>query len=96
MAITNPQPPQIDGITYDFLGVSLAMSTTPRDGRMVLSIAVTLTPYRHGPDGPELSAEGQLVLVYGDAGHAAQSDPHLAQFLEALETAGQAFISTRI
>ena len=96
MAIHNPQPPQIDGITYDLLGVALAMSTTPRDGRMALSIAVTLTPYRDGTDGPELLTEGQTALVYGDAGQAAASDPRLAQFLGALEAAGQTFINARI
>lgn len=96
MAIKNPQPPQIGGVTYDLLGVSLAMSTTPRDGRMALSIAVTLTPYRDGQNGPELLTEGQLVLVYGDAGQAAASDPHLAQFLGALEAAGQTFVNARI
>lgn len=96
MAIRNPQPPQFNGLTYDLLGVSLAMSTTPRDGRMALSIAVTFTPYRDGQDGPEVLTEGQSVLVYGDAVAAAAGDPHLAQFLGALEAAGQAFVDARI
>ena len=101
MAIQNPQPPQIDGVVYDLLGVSLAMSTTPRDGRMVLDIAVTFTPYRDGQSGPEILEAGRSSLVYPDAmAFAAQAvwqgDLHLAQFLSALESAAQQFINAKV
>lgn len=96
MAISNPQPPVIDGITYPLLGVSLAMSTIPRDGAMALSIAVTFAPYRDSEQGPQMLDEGKSVLVYGDALQAAQSDPHLAQFLGTLEAAAQRFINARV
>jgi hypothetical protein len=97
MAIRNPQPPQIDGVTYDFLSVSLAMSTTPRDSRMALSIAVTFRPYRDGENGPEvLEAVEPTVLVYGDAMAAAQGDPALARFLGILEAAAQRFVDERV
>lgn len=96
MAIRNPQPSQIDGVSYDLMSVSLAMSTTPRDNRMALSIAVTFTPYRDGPDGPELLPEAQTVLVYGDALTAAQTDPVLAQFLGVMEAAAQRFVNARV
>ena len=101
MAISNPQPPQIDGVIYDLLGVALAMSTTPRDGRMVLDIAVTFTPYRDGQAGPEILEAGRSSLVYPDAmafaaQAAHQGDHHLAQFLWALESAAQQFVNAKV
>jgi hypothetical protein len=101
MAIQNPQPPQIDGVTYDLLGVALAMSTTPRDGRMVLDIAVTFTPYRDGPNGPETLEAGRVSTVFADAmafatQAAQQGDFHLAQFLGALEFAAQQFVNAKV
>jgi len=93
MAITNPQPPQIGGITYPFMSVSLAMSTRPSGPAMTLSLVVTLTPYRLTDDGVETFEQGQKVLVWGDAVQQAQSDPHLAKFLATLETAGQEYVS---
>lgn len=101
MAIQNPQPPVIDGITYDLLGVALAMSTIPRDGEMVLDIAVTFTPYRNGHGGPEVLEVGRSSLVYADAvtlaaQAAQQGDLDLAQFLGALESAAQLFINAKV
>ena len=101
MAIQNPQPPQIGGVSYDLLGVALTMSTTPRDGRMVLDIAVTFTPYRDGQNGPEILDVGRSTLVYPDAmalaAQAAQrDDPYLAQFLGALELAAQQFVNAKV
>jgi len=96
MAIKNPQPPQINGVSYDLFGVSLAMSTIVHQDEMKLSIAVTFTPYRNGENGPELLEEGRTVLVYGDAIAAATEDPHLAQFLGILEAAAQRFVDARV
>lgn len=96
MAIVNPQPPQVDGLTYDLLAVSLAMTTVPRDGQMSLSIAATFTPYREGENGPELLTEGQSVLAYGDALQAASKDQQVALFLARVESAGQAYVNARI
>lgn len=93
MAIRNPQPAVIDGITYDLLGVALCMSTRPQDERMALSIAVTFYPYRDTSTGPEYLDQGQSSLVFGDATEQAKSLPALAQFLAALEAAGQAFVN---
>ena len=101
MAIQNPQPPQIGGVSYDLLGVALAMSTTPRDGRMVLDIAVTFTPYRDGQNGPEILDVGRSSLVYPDAmalaaKAALNGDSRLARFLGALESAGQEFTNAMV
>lgn len=93
MAITNPQPPQIGGISYPYMSVSLAMSTRPNGPGMALSLVVTLTPYRLTDDGVETFEQGQKVLVWGDAVEQAKTDPHLAKFLVALEAAGQAYVS---
>jgi hypothetical protein len=96
MSIRNPQPATIDGVTYDLLGVSLAMSTVPSPAGMRLSIAVTFTPYRDGESGPETLEDGKAVLVYGDALAAAQGDPALARFLGILEAAAQRFVDERV
>ena len=96
MAISNPRPITINGLSYDLLGVSLAMSTIAHQQEMKLSIAVTFTPYRNGENGPDILDEGKTSLVYGDALQAAQNDPHLAQFLGILEAAAQRFINARV
>lgn len=96
MAIFNPQPAIIDGVSYDKLGVSLAMSTLAHDSSMKLSIAVTFTPYRDTATGPVVLNDGQSTLVYGDALAAAEQDPALARFLGILEAAAQRFINERI
>jgi hypothetical protein len=101
MAIINPQPPVIDGVVYDKLGVSLSQSTSSRDGEMVLDIAVTFFPYRDGPSGPEILQEGRSSLIIPDALASAaqaaqQGDLSLARFLEAQETAAQAFINAKV
>lgn len=96
MAIKNPQPAIINGVSFDLLGVSLAMSTIVHQDAMKLSIAVTFTPYRDGEAGPEILTEGQSTLVYGDAMGAAQTDPALARFLGILEAAAQRFVDERV
>jgi hypothetical protein len=97
MAIRNPQPPQVNGVIYDLLDVSLALSTRPQDARRALSIAVTFRPYRDGESGPEyLEAAQPVSLVYGDAFLAAADDPALAQFLGVLEAAAQQFVNARV
>ena len=98
MAIRNPQPPVIDGITYDLLGLHLGMSTAPSPEGMKLHISVTFYPYREGANGPEILdiEQAQSTISYGDAQAAALSNPILAQFLTTLETAGQNFITASI
>jgi hypothetical protein len=101
MAISNPQPPQINGVIYNLLGVSLAMSTSPRESSMVLDIAVSFTPYRDAEAGPEILETGQSSIVYTDAmekaaGDAKQGDMALAQFLASLEAAAQLFINAKV
>lgn len=92
MAITHPQPPQINGATYPFLDVSLAMSTREQGEGIALCIVVTLTPYRQLENGIEKLSDAAKVFVWGDAFTAAASDPLLAQFLGAIQAAGQAFV----
>lgn len=95
MAIITTNPVQKDGKTYDKLAVNLALSPLQRDGGFGVSIAVRLTPYLLGPDGPEMLPDEARAVVYGDASQDAQSDPVLAEFLQALEAAGQAFITAK-
>lgn len=95
MAIHTNQPIEKDGKVYDKLAVNLAMSPMAHSDGYGVSIAVRLTPYCLGENGPEQLEEGVKAVVYGDATQDAQSDPAVAQFLQALEAAGQAFIDAK-
>lgn len=95
MAIYTNQPIQKDGKLYDKLAVNLAMSPMAHTDGYGVSIAVRLTPYCLGEQGPEQLEEGVKAVVYGDATQDAQSDPVVAEFLRALEAAGQAFIDAK-
>lgn len=87
MAILHPQPPQVSGAVYPFLDVKLAMNTRPQGNKVALSFCATLTPYREKEDGIELLEEGRKVFVWGDALSQAAHEPHLAQFLMAIQAA---------
>lgn len=95
MALTTNQPVERDGATYDRLAANLALSPMWRADGVGVSIAVRLTPYRQGDNGPEQLDDAAQAVVYGDATQAAQSDPDLARFLMALEAAAQAFIDAK-
>lgn len=95
MAITTNNPIEQDGKVYDKLAVNLAMSPMRHDDGYGVSIAVRLTPYCLGPAGPEQLDAAVQAVVFGDATQDAQHDPAVAQFLMALEAAGQAFIDAK-
>ena len=95
MAIITTNPAIKDGQTYDKLAINLALSPMAHADGYGASIAVRLTPYRVGPDGPEQLPDEARAVVYGDASVAAADDPVLAEFLLALEAAGQAFITAK-
>jgi len=95
MAITSNQPIERDGKTYGKLAANLALSPMQHSDGFGVSIAVRLTPYLVGPDGPEKLDDEARAVVYGDASVEAQSDPAVAAFLQALEAAAQAFIDAK-
>jgi hypothetical protein len=95
MALKSNQPIEKDGKIYDNLAANLALSPMPHANRLGVSIAVRLTPFLLGEEGPEKLEDEAKALVYGDATAAAQTDPALAQFLLALERAAQAFIDAK-
>jgi hypothetical protein len=95
MALTTNQPVERDGKTYDKLAANLALSPLQQADGFGVSIAVRLTPYLVGPDGPEKLDDEARAVVYGDAVVAAQTDPAVAQFLQALQQAAQAFIDAK-
>ena len=96
MAIITSQPEERDGKVYDRLAVNLAMSPMWQGDRLGLSIAVRLTPYRKDDQGQiERLDDAARAVVYGDAMEVAQTDPDVAQFLGALETAAKAFIAAK-
>jgi hypothetical protein len=95
MAIRNPQPQIINGVTYDLLGVDLSLRTLEWQGRMVLTISASFQAYRDGENGPEiLSGVDPPIppLIIWDAMAQAQDNPRLGQFLVSLEQAAQAYI----
>lgn len=95
MALITNQPVERDGKTYDKLAANLALSPMQQADGFGVSIAVRLTPYMVGPDGPERLDDEARAVVYGDATVNAQTDPAVAAFLLALETAAQAFIDAK-
>lgn len=95
MALTTTQPVIRDGKTYDKLAANLALSPMQHPDGFGVSIAVRLTPYLVGPDGPEKLDEEARAVVYGDATVEAATDPDVAAFLLSLEAAAQAFIDAK-
>lgn len=95
MALTTNQPVIRNGKTYDKLAANMALSPMPHPDGFGVSIAVRLTPYLIGPDGPETLDDAVQAVVFGDATQAALTDPAVATFLQALEAAAQAFIDAK-
>lgn len=95
MALITSKPVIRNGKTYDKLAANLALSPLQRPDGFGVSIAVRLTPYLQGPGGPETLPDEARAVVYGDATVDAASDPVLAQFLQALQSAAQAFIDAK-
>jgi hypothetical protein len=95
MALHTNNPIDRDGHTYGLLAANLALSPMWRPDGVGVSIAVRLTPYLAGPDGPEHLDDEARAVVYGDATVAAQTDPAVSAFLTALEQAAQAFIDAK-
>jgi hypothetical protein len=95
MALTTNNPVIRDGKTYGKLAANLALSPMQHSDGFGVSIAVRLTPYLVGPDGPEKLDDEARAVVYGDASVEAQTDPAVAAFLQALEAAAQAFIDAK-
>jgi hypothetical protein len=95
MALITTQPITRDGKVYDKLAANLALSPMPHADGFGASIAVRLTPYLVGADGPERLEDAVKAVVYGDATVDAQTDPVVAAFLTALEAAAQAFIDAK-
>jgi len=95
MAITTNNPISRDGNTYGLLVANLALSPMVQSSGFGASIAVRLTPYLLGPNGPERLEDQARSLSYGDATVEAARDPAVAAFLQALEAAAQAFIDAK-
>lgn len=95
MALESTVAIEQDGFTYKKLAANLALSPLWRSDGVGVSIAVQLTPYRNGNDGPAYLEDRKMSLVFGDATVTAEQDPDVAQFLTALEAAAQAFINAK-
>jgi hypothetical protein len=95
MALKTNQTIEHDGKNYPLMCVNLALSPMWKPDGVGLSVAVRLTPYRMGEDGPEVHEKAVQAVVFGDATEAARQDPAVAEFLRAIESAGQAFIDAK-
>jgi hypothetical protein len=95
MAITTSKPIERDGKVYDKLAANLALSPMWNTDGIGVSIAVRLTPYRVGEEGPEPLHDAAEAVVYGDALETATGDPAVAEFLSTLEAAAQRFIDVK-
>jgi hypothetical protein len=95
MALKTNQPIVKDDNTYENYGVNLALSPMWRADGVGVSIAVRLTPYRTTDGEPERLDDEAKAIIYGDATQDALNDPDLAEFLRAIEAAGQAFINAK-
>ena len=95
MALRTNHPIDQDGNVYEYLAANLAMSPMWRPDGVGVSIAVRLTPYRNSENGPDHLDDQAKAVVYGDATQDALNDPDLAEFLRAIEAAGQAFIDAK-
>lgn len=95
MAITTNNPIESDGRVYDKLAANLALSPMWNTDGVGVSIAVRLTPYRVGEEGPEPLHDAAQAVIYGNAVKAANGDPAVAEFLSTLEAAAQRFIDAK-
>lgn len=95
MALITTNPIDRDGVIYEKLAANLALSTMWLSGQLRLSIAVRLTPYRDGEEGPDVLTDEAKAVVLGEANKDAENDPDVAAFLAAIEAAGQAFINAK-
>jgi hypothetical protein len=103
MALQNPQPISIGGVSYNYYGFNVSLAAYPSDGKMAMAIVANFWPYRDTENGPEI-----LILpddlahlrlpptVYRDAqAAAAAGDLPLARFLTALEAITQTYINEK-
>jgi hypothetical protein len=103
MAIINPQPIVVNGVTFPNFGFNLAMTTYVSDGRMKLGVNAKLWSYRDTETGPEilvlppeLNSLTIPPIIYADAQlAAAQGDMPMAEFLTALELISQRLLNKK-
>lgn len=107
MAIINPQPPIVDGVSYPFLGFSLALAThidnAPSGPYMEVSICCKMYSYREDENGVALlnltteTDAGEVNIVYPRAlGAATEGDVAIAKFLAEVQAAAQEYVNARV
>jgi hypothetical protein len=94
MALTLSVPVQKEGKAFGMLGINLAASTQWKEAGTGLSVAVRLIPYRVDEEGRlEPLGEEAIAVVFGDALQESASSPALAECVQAIEAAVQAFVN---
>lgn len=88
-------PIEKDGFYYDKLAVTLAMSPRIEGGRLGMSAAVRLTPYREDENGLQTLEAATQAVVYGDAMEAAKADRVLLRCILKIENALQEFVDAK-
>jgi hypothetical protein len=80
--------------SYGNLGINLAASTQWKDMETGLCVAVRLIPYRVDEEGKiEHLNDDAIAVVFGDALAESASNPVLAECVQAIEAAVQAFVN---
>jgi hypothetical protein len=103
MAIVNPAPVVVNGVSYPFLSFSLSISTYSTPEGMKVNLFAELRPYRDTEQGPEilrLPAELEASLgipvrfLFPDAqGAAMGGDLKVARVLSGFEKAAQEYVN---
>lgn len=95
MAIVTRNPiPDAEG-DYNMLGINLAVSPMWREDSIGCSVAMRLTPFRVNDGKVEKLDDQARAVVYGDAFAEAVNDPALAECVQAIEAALQAFVTAK-
>lgn len=100
MPLTTSNPEIIDGITYPYLSLSMAMAPEWREQGMGAQVACEFIPYRVTETGQVEKAvrDGRPVsrsLAFGDAFGQAASDSDLGAAVEGILSAVQGYLTAR-
>lgn len=100
MPLTTATPEVIDGISYPYLGLSMAMQPEWRATSLGAQVAVALHPFRVTEAGQIERAvrDGipvQRSLTFGDAFAMEETDPAIAAAIIGILTAVQSYLTAK-
>jgi len=96
MAIKSTQPTIVNGIEYPYLLINLAISPIIHNGGKIgVSTAMQLTPYRETSEGIEQLSDYAKAVSYFDIVKEAESDPEIASAVKQITNGIQEFITDK-